>query len=87
MSELLPKTKVALNKWGLEYKVLECDPTLADTAQFCEHYGFRLGQSVNAILVASKGGATKFCCCVVLATTRLDVNKAVDLLPNSPHAI
>jgi prolyl-tRNA editing enzyme YbaK/EbsC (Cys-tRNA(Pro) deacylase) len=75
MSKLLEKVSTALD--GLEYRELDCDPTLADTAQFCEAYGFALDQSANAIIVASKGDDPKYCCCVVLATTRLDVNKVV----------
>ena len=77
MSELLGKTQAALDAAGLRYKVLECDPDLADTAAFCAHYHFGLDQSANAILVAGKADPAKFACCVVLATTKLDVNKAV----------
>lgn len=77
MSILLGKVQAALDVLGLQYKVLDCDPALADTAQFCAAYNFRLNQSANAIIVAGKGAEPKFCCCVVLATTRLDVNKTV----------
>lgn len=77
MSKLQGKVQAALDAWGMEYKVVECDPALADTAQFCEAYGFGLEQSANAIIVVGKGSEPKYCCCVVLATTRLDVNKAV----------
>jgi Uncharacterized conserved protein len=77
MTVVLGKVQAALDALGLKYKVMDCDPTLADTAQFCEAYNFRLGQSANAIIVASKGGEPKFCCCVVLATTKLDVNNVV----------
>jgi len=77
MSILLGKVQAALDVLGLQYKVLDCDPALADTAQFCEAYNFQLDQSANAIIVVGKGAEPTFCCCVVLATTRLDVNKAV----------
>jgi prolyl-tRNA editing enzyme YbaK/EbsC (Cys-tRNA(Pro) deacylase) len=73
----MDKVETALDTRGLVYKVLDCDPELADTAQFCEAYNFRLDQSANAIIVIGKGAEPKFCCCVVLATTRLDVNKTV----------
>ena len=73
----MDKVQSGLEEQGLEYKVLECDPALADTAQFCEHYGFDPGQAANAIVVVGKGAEPKFCCCLVLATTRLDVNKTV----------
>ena len=39
---------------GLPHKVIEIDPALADTALFCEHYGFPMEQSWNTIIVASK---------------------------------
>lgn len=77
MTILLGKVQAALDVLGLQYRVMDCDPALADTAQFCEAYNFRLDQSANAIIVASKGAEPKFCCCVVLATGKLDVNNAV----------
>ena len=78
MSELASQVKTALDTSGIRYKVLACDPNLADTAAFCEHYGFTLEQAANTILVASrKSEPTKYALCVVLGTTRLDVNKKV----------
>ena len=62
---------------GLPHKVIEIDPALADTALFCENYGFPMKQSGNTIIVASKKKPKVFVACVVLATTRLDVNKRV----------
>lgn len=62
-------------------EVLPCDPDMADTAAFCAHYGFSVEQAANTILVASKRVAPpKYAVCVVLATTRLDVNKKVSEL-------
>jgi prolyl-tRNA editing enzyme YbaK/EbsC (Cys-tRNA(Pro) deacylase) len=77
MSILLTKTHRSLKAHNLHYREMECDPTLADTAAFCEHYGFEPGDSANAIIVASRTDPVQYCCCVVLATTRLDVNKTV----------
>jgi len=62
---------------GVPYEVIEIDPALADTALFCENYGFPMDQSGNTIIVASKKEPKVFVACVVLATTRLDVNKCV----------
>ena len=62
---------------GVPYEVIEIDPTLADTALFCEHYGFPMQQSGNTVIVASKKEPKVFVACVVLATTRLDINKRV----------
>ena len=61
----------------LEYEMFEIDPEFADTAQFCEKYGFPPEKSGNTIVVASKRGAKKYCACIVAATDRLDVNKRV----------
>ena len=62
---------------GLPYEVIEIDSNLADTALFCEKYGFPIEQSGNTIIVASKKEPKLFAACVVLATTKLDVNKCV----------
>ena len=39
---------------GVPFEVVACDPDLADTAAFCEAYGYRLDQSANAIIVVGK---------------------------------
>jgi prolyl-tRNA editing enzyme YbaK/EbsC (Cys-tRNA(Pro) deacylase) len=58
--------------------VLPCDPELADTAAFCEHYGYALDDAANTILVTSKKvDPPQRAVCVVLGTTRLDVNRVV----------
>ncbi len=58
--------------------VAEIDPEVADTVAFCERYGVRQGESANCVVVAGKReGATRFAACVVLATTRADVNGVV----------
>lgn len=79
MNELLdPRVQQALDANSLEYRVLACDPALADTAAFCEHYGFALEQSANTILITSrKVEPAKYAFCVVLADSRVDVNKKV----------
>jgi prolyl-tRNA editing enzyme YbaK/EbsC (Cys-tRNA(Pro) deacylase) len=66
-----------LDRRGLDYEVMDCDPDLADTAQFCEAYGVALEESANAILVASKKPEGRHVVCVALAHTRLDVNGVV----------
>lgn len=69
--------RATLEASGCEFEILDCDPELADTAGFCAHYGHAMENSANAILVKSKTGEEKFAACVLLATTRLDVNKTV----------
>jgi prolyl-tRNA editing enzyme YbaK/EbsC (Cys-tRNA(Pro) deacylase) len=73
-----PLVQRAMLSNDVSYEVLPCDPDMADTAAFCAHYGFAIEQAANTILVASKKVAPpKYAACVVLGTTRLDVNKKV----------
>ncbi|ONI73180.1 hypothetical protein ALI144C_45440 [Actinosynnema sp. ALI-1.44] len=58
--------------------VAQIDPDLADTAQFCEAYGSPLDASANCVVVSGKrAGEERFAACMVLATTRADVNGVV----------
>jgi prolyl-tRNA editing enzyme YbaK/EbsC (Cys-tRNA(Pro) deacylase) len=58
--------------------VAEIDPDLADTAAFCEHYGSPLELSANCVVVSGKrSGEVRYAACLVLATTRADVNGVV----------
>ena len=58
--------------------VAEIDPDLADTAAFCAEYGVELTASANCVVVAGRrDGQTKMAACMVLATTRADVNGLV----------
>ena len=55
--------------------VAEIDPALADTAAFCERYEVALTESANCVVVAGRrDGQTRLAACMVLATTRADVN-------------
>lgn len=58
-------------------ELFACDPALADTAAFCAAYGFALEDSANTILVVGKADPPVYAACVVLATHRLEVNRAV----------
>jgi prolyl-tRNA editing enzyme YbaK/EbsC (Cys-tRNA(Pro) deacylase) len=77
LSDTLPQIRAFLEQTGRPFEVLPCDPELADTAVFCEHYGVALEYSANAILVRSKTGDKKFVVCVLLATDRLNTNHTV----------
>ena len=66
-----------LDATGIEYEIIPCEPELADTAAFCEHYGYALEDSANTIVVMGRADPPVYAACVVLATTRLDVNKVV----------
>jgi prolyl-tRNA editing enzyme YbaK/EbsC (Cys-tRNA(Pro) deacylase) len=66
-----------LARLGVDYEIIPCDPALADTAAFCEAYGYAPDDSANTIVVIGKGDVPRHVACVVLATTRLDVNGVV----------
>src|SRR5207253_10205183 len=74
------KVAASLEELGAPFELLRIDPDFADTAAFCEKYGIPLDHSANTIIVASKKEPKQYCACVVLATTRLDVNHAVKKL-------
>ena len=69
--------RASLDALGVPYELFACDPALADTAAFCAAYGFDPGDSANTILVIGKADPPRHAACVVLATTRLDVNRVV----------
>ena len=79
---LAPAVAAALGGWDADaaarVEVAEIDPELADTAAFCESYGVAPEDSANCVVVAAKrGGETRYAACLVLATTRADVNGLV----------
>lgn len=82
MNSLLHDTVAnAISEYDLLVDELACDPNFADTAAFNEKYDFLPDQGANTILVASrKVEPAKYAICVVLASTRLDVNKTVTKL-------
>jgi len=72
----------ALTGWPADHAagvgVAEIDPALADTAAFCEAYGVPLDASANCVVVEGRrAGESTFAACVILATTRADVNGVV----------
>lgn len=75
--EIDDRALAAARATGLPFEVIPCDPDLADTAAFCDAYGYTPDESANAIVVVGKSQPRVFVTCVVLATTRLDVNGAV----------
>jgi prolyl-tRNA editing enzyme YbaK/EbsC (Cys-tRNA(Pro) deacylase) len=61
-----------------DIEVAAIDPDLADTAAFCAAYDVGLDVSANCVVVAGKrDGVQRFAACMVLATTRADVNNVV----------
>lgn len=74
---LHPKVAAALTRYGIEHRAIACEPQYADTAAYCEHYDFPPGSAANTIIVASKTDPVRFAACLVLPTTKVDVNKCV----------
>jgi len=68
---------IKLNKLS-NLLVAEIDAGLADTAAFCEHYKIGLEVSANCVIVeAKRADKTWYAACVLLATTRADINNMV----------
>ena len=73
----------ALSAWSgavpvSEVLVAPIEPELADTAAFCAAYDVGLDVSANCVVVAGKReGEIRYAACMVLATTRADVNTTV----------
>ncbi|MFC8720613.1 YbaK/EbsC family protein [Kitasatospora sp. NPDC057198] len=82
LGELAPPVAALLGGWDAELAgqvlYVDTDPELADTAVFCAAHDVPVEASANCVVVAAKrGGETTLAAGLVLATTRLDVNKAV----------
>ena len=61
-----------------EMSVAEIDSTLSDTAAFCNHYNVTPAQAANCVIIETKRGETaQYVACVILATTKADVNGLV----------
>jgi len=59
-----------------EIGIAEINPTLSDTAVFCAHYGVALDSAANCVVLeAARADRSWFAACVVLGTTRADVNR------------
>jgi prolyl-tRNA editing enzyme YbaK/EbsC (Cys-tRNA(Pro) deacylase) len=70
--------KTALSKINGEVMVAEIDPSLSDTAAFCEHYGIGMEVSANCVVVeAKRSERVWYAACMVLATSRADVNGVI----------
>ena len=81
---LTPPVADAVRAWHGDIPVeqliyVDTDPEIADTAAFVEHYGQELlEQSANCVVVSGKrGGESKLAACLVLSSTRIDVNGVV----------
>lgn len=67
----------SLERLQAQFDVVHIDPGYANTAAFCERYGYTMHESANCILVAAKTGDRRYSANLVQATRRLDVNGVV----------
>ena len=56
-------------------EIFECKDEFSDTQNFCDHYGFDIEDSCNAILIKAKKPEEFYAMFCVLGSTRLDVNQ------------
>jgi prolyl-tRNA editing enzyme YbaK/EbsC (Cys-tRNA(Pro) deacylase) len=74
---LAPKVSEAIQEFSqaTQIGVAEIDPMFSDTALFCENYGVRLDRAANCVVLeAKRGDHSWLAVCVILGTTRADVN-------------
>jgi prolyl-tRNA editing enzyme YbaK/EbsC (Cys-tRNA(Pro) deacylase) len=75
--EIEARVRRVLDGGEAAYDVVACDPGLADTEAFCAAYGYAPADAANTIVVVGKAEPPRYVACVLLATTRLDVNRFV----------
>ena len=66
-----------------DLEAFECKDQFSDTQSFCDHYGFKIEDSCNAILLKSKKPNEFFALFCVLGSNRLDVNHKAKKLLNT----
>ena len=77
LTEVDRRVRRVLDELGVEYEAVPSDPAVADTATFCATYGYDENDSPNTIVVQTREKPPRYVACVLLATTRLDVNGVV----------
>lgn len=76
-AEIEDRVREQLRDLRAEFDEIRIDPSFADTAAFCERYGYAPEDSANCIIVASRSEPVVHAACLNLAPTKLDVNKRV----------
>jgi prolyl-tRNA editing enzyme YbaK/EbsC (Cys-tRNA(Pro) deacylase) len=77
---LAARTLTTLNTLGLldDVAVVEIDPAISDTAATRDAFGLELDWLANCVVVGGRReGVEKIAACVVLASTRADVNNSL----------
>ena len=81
MAELHKTVEEIYNNNLDKLEVFECEDEFSDTQSFCDHYGYKIEDSCNAILIKSKKPEEFYSLFCVLGSSRLDVNhKAKSLM-------
>ena len=81
MAELHKTVEEIYNTNLDKLEVFECEDEFSDTQSFCDHYGYKIEDSCNAILIKSKKPEEFYSLFCVLGSSRLDVNhKAKSLM-------
>jgi prolyl-tRNA editing enzyme YbaK/EbsC (Cys-tRNA(Pro) deacylase) len=74
MPELHETVKEIYNTNLDKLEVFECEDEFSDTQSFCDHYGYKIEDSCNAILIKSKKPKEFYSLFCVLGSSSLDVN-------------
>lgn len=74
-AELEERVVATARELDPDVEVVHIDPDLADTAAFCERYGYSMEESGNCLLVVARTGERRHAACLVQATRRLDLNR------------
>jgi len=81
MAELHKTVEDIYNNNLDKLEIFECEDQFSDTQSFCDHYGYKIEDSCNAILIKSKKPEEFYSLFCVLGSNRLDVNhKAKSLM-------
>jgi len=78
--ELDPVVQRHVTDLGIQHAIIECNPDFADTELFCANYDIPKENAANTIIVAAKTDPKTYVACVVLATTKIDVNHKLSKL-------
>ena len=74
MAELHETVEEIYNSNLDKLEIFECKDEFSDTQSFCDHYGYKIEDSCNAILIKSKKPEEFYSLFCVLGSNRLDVN-------------
>ena len=81
MAELHKTVEDIYNNNLDKLEIFECEDQFSDTQSFCDHYGYKIKDSCNAILIKSKKPEEFYSLFCLLGSNRLDVNhKAKSLM-------